>query len=390
MDTNKEVVADKTVDLSEKYAGKENPFEDSSPASESTDEPGDEATEDIAKADLESKAGEGDESKEGAKADEGKGEEKKEEGEATGGQEPDGVDLKEFFLDGEDKSVADLLKEREQLSERIKAIDGDEFLKGFIEHYLATGDAKPYLESQTIKWDEKSPVDVIKAKMMSEYSDLEPNIAEKRFRKEFISKYAIDPSEYSSLKQTGKEQLTEDQEIGMAILERDANKGRQAFKEDQKKFSVPDKKQEQAPAKQTFDVNAWRQSIMKEKSVSDFLQNKTLKVGDEYGLEIESPDAIIEMMVDDRKFWQTMVDPKSSKVDFDKTQKVFAYAQNPTAFEKTLIEIGKDIGKAEYLKERKNISSGGKTNPPKESHTGPDGINWDEFRIAAKQQKKHN
>jgi hypothetical protein len=266
------------------------------------------------------------------------------------------VPLDELFLevDGSEKSVADLLNERTELSKRVAEIEKDPFLKGFIDHYLATGNANAYLEAKGVDWDKKEDVEVLRLQFERDNADFDPKVREKLWKRELADKYKIKPD----LSQEEKE--SEDYEIAQALLKRDANKVRGKFKEDQTKFQIVDRKKEE-PQKQQFDVDAYKKEVLKDKAVDSFVKDKILKLavknesGQSFGFEPENVEQVIEMMTDDNRFWGSFV--KDGKINRELHAKVCAYLQNPDAFEQQLVEFGKTLGLEDRLKEVKNTDN---------------------------------
>jgi hypothetical protein len=305
-------------------------------------------------------------------------------GEQTDTNNSDELDLSEILIDidGKDYVVADLIEERNELAKRVAEIEKDEFLKGFVNHYLTTGNANAYLEAKGVDWDKKDDLDVLRNQFDRDYADLDPKVREKLWRRELADKYKIKPD------LTQEEMESEDYEIAQGLLKRDAKKIRDQFKETQKKFQVVDRKvEEKAPPK--FDPAAYKQQLLAEKEVSDFMKNKLLKLGvkgedgNHYGYEPTNPEQIIEMMVDDRKFWGTFVNGKT--IDRNKQAKIYAYANNPDEYEKQLVEFGKTLALEERLKEVKNTDDrlNKKTTDAQTKET-----NWKKgFLTAALQQK---
>jgi hypothetical protein len=283
-------------------------------------------------------------------------------GEADKGQpsqQPDEdkpIPLDELYVDvdGSERTVVDLLNERTELSKRIAEIEKDPFLKGFIDHYLVTGNANEYLDAKGVDWDKKDDVEILRNKFERENSDLDPKIREKLWKRELADKYKIKPD----LSQEEKE--SEDYEIAQGLLKRDADKIRKQFKEDQNKFQIVDrKKEDQKPQK--FDNAAYKTELLKDKVVDNIVKNKILKLavknesGQSFGFEPENTEHVIEMMADDSKFWGSFI--KDGKVDRELHAKVCAYLQNPDEFEKQLVDFGKTLSLEDRLKEVKNTDN---------------------------------
>lgn len=280
----------------------------------------------------------------------------KKEGEQSQEKEEDqDVDLSELMLevDGQDKSVKDLLTEGDALRKQLAEINKDPFLKGFIEHYMANGNANAYLEARGVDWDKKDDLDILKNKFERENSDLDPKIREKIWRRKLADEYKIKPD------LTQEEMESEDYEIAQGLLKRDANKARSEFKETQKKFQVVERKP-QEQTQQAFDPAAYKKQVLAEKDIDAFMKSKLLKLGikndsgQSFGYEPTNPEGIIEMMVDDRKFLRTFYNPETRQVDRTKQAKIYAYSMDPDGYEQQLVDFGKQLGLEERLKEVKN------------------------------------
>lgn len=294
-------------------------------------------------------------------------------------------DLDEIVIDmdGTDVPISKLLSERDALAKRVAEIEKDEFLKGFIDHYLTTGNASAYLDAKGVDWDKRDDIDVLRSKFDQDNADLDSKIREKLWKRELADKYKIKPD------LTQEEMESEDYEIAQGLLKRDAKKVRDSYKETQKKFQIVDRKQEEKPQPK-FDPAAYKQQLLSEKDVESFMKNKLLKLGikgedgSSYGYEPANPEQIIEMMVDDRKFWSTFI--KGNTIDRNKQAKIYAYAQDPENYEQKLVEFGKTLGLEERLKEVKNTDDrlNKKTTEAQTKET-----DWKKgFLKAALQQKK--
>lgn len=270
-------------------------------------------------------------------------------------EEPDDVNLRELYLDveGQNRSVAELLDERDALKKQLDQISKDPFLKGFIDHYQSTGNASAYIEAKGVDWDKKDSLSVIRAKFEKDNAGLSDKGIEIKWRRKLADTYKIKPD------LTQEEMDSEDYILGQEELKRDADLARNEFKEHQSKFQIVDRKQEEKPQQQ-FNPEVYKKQVLAEKAIADFMKSKLLKLGiksdtgQSFGFELPNPDQIIEMMVDDRKFLSTFFDFKSKAVDRNRQAKIYAYAMNPDEFEQQLVEFGKNLGLEERLKEVKN------------------------------------
>lgn len=302
-------------------------------------------------------------------------------------EDDDDVDLNELGVevDGQERSVADLLTEREQLAKRVAEIEQDQFLKGLIDHYKANGNIDAYYEAKGVDWDKKNNLDVLKISFEKKNADLPEKTRELLWKRELRDRYMIkddlSPEELES----------EDYQIAQGLLERDARTAREAFKVDQQKYKAPEKQVEEPKQTQQFDPAAYKKRLLQEKEVSTFAKNKLLPLGIKdgtgktIGIEPKNTDQIIEMMIDDRKFWSAFVDPDTKKVNYTKLAKAYAYAQDPDFYEQSLVNLGKNLHLEERIKEDKQIDSRlGRTSggpPQKESFAKG-------FLTAALKQKK--
>lgn len=311
----------------------------------------------------------------------------------AGGSEPtnedDGeVDLNELDIeiDGQERSVAEVIVERNELAKRVAEIESDDFLKGLIDHYKATGNIDAYYEAKGVDWDKKSDLEVLKIAFDKKNADLPDKTREllwkKKLRSDYMIKDDLSPEELES----------EDYQIAQGLLERDARNTRKEFKEVQQKYKAPERKTEQAAQPQQFDAAAYKQKLLQEKEVSAFAKHKLLPLGVKDGMgktlgfEPKDTEQIIEMMIDDRKFWNSFRDPKTKRINYTKLAKAYAYVQDPEFYEQSLVNLGKNLHLEERLKDQKQIDdrlnrkAGGP--PPKESFAKG-------FLTAAlKQQKK--
>jgi hypothetical protein len=268
--------------------------------------------------------------------------------------EDEEFDLREVYVDvdGTERSASDLITERNEYAARLATIEKDEFLKGFIEHYLATGNADAYLDAKAVNWDKKDDVETLRHKFEAANRDLDPKIVEKLWKRELADKYKVKPD-------LSQEEIdSEDYEIAQGLLKRDANNARNEFKTTQSQFKLPEAKATPAQQPQQFDAQAYKRQLLADKEVDAFAKRKLLKLdvsdesGASFGFEVDDSDTVIEMMADDRKFWSTLM--KDNKVDRTKQAKLYAYAKDPKKFEQGLVDFGKTLAIEARLKEVKN------------------------------------
>ena len=282
-----------------------------------------------------------------------------------------------FKVGDKDVTVTELINQNKSLSEKVAAIEGNDFLKQFNEHVLNGGDPREYLESQTVKWNEVPDLQVLRMKFDQEYSDLEKDVVDELFAQE-IAKYNLSPEG------TFEDENSKQAKVGKALLKRDADRIRTAKIDEQKKFEIPKRVEQKAAP--VFDVEAEKKTLLSNQEIKSFMDSKLIKIADtEYGYEVQDPESVIGMMADTRKFWGSF--QKDGKPDLVKLAKVMAFAQDPNKYDSDLLKLAQDIGQEKYLKEQKNVKD--KVNKVVDmTKTDDDTFDPDEFLKAAIAQKR--
>jgi hypothetical protein len=229
----------------------------------------------------------------------------------------------------------------------------DDFIKGVVEYYEKTGDITPYLQAKLVDFNQMSDEEIMRRSLREQYPDVSDKAFERLYRQQIVDKYKLDPDEYGE----------DDFELGQELLKSEAAKSRQKYVDWQNGFKAPepsnDDSQEQEQASVREAIQKFEQSVKSNDLTKNILENKRLaiKVGDdEFNYEIPEPDSIVDMTVDNEKFFSQFV-AGEGQLDFSKWYKTAAYSQNPELFEKALINYGKTLGRSEVTKEIKNPSS---------------------------------
>lgn len=262
----------------------------------------------------------------------------------------------------------------------------DEFIKGAIEYYKETGDLTPYLEAKTVDYSALSDKEVFAKKLRSDY----PNISEKAFErlldKEISNRFGELESDYDD---------GEDDETSLAreLLKAEADKLRSKFKEQQEKFSAPEREvnelSEEEVAKQQAEAMAEAEKkILSNSFVKGFMKEDTLKVkygGEEFNYEPEDKNKMVEMTKDLNGFMQLFsTGDESNPVDFEKWFTVMAFAQDPDNFLKGVRTAAKAVGTKNVIDEIRNPSVKNTSN----TTTSPQGSIKDQLLEAALKAKK--
>lgn len=224
----------------------------------------------------------------------------------------------------------------------------DDFIKKAVEYYETYGTLQPYLEATSIDYDSVSDLDIIKANFDKQNSDLSERARTRLFEKE-LEKYNLDSYD------------EDDAEVGKALLMRDANKLRNALKEEQQKFiqNIQPAAQEQVPQitpeEQAAQMEQTRKAI--ESGISSVVNNNLIKLeanGEGINYQISDTGKVVDYAIDSSKFLSTFA--KDGSVDWDKWTKVVAFAENPTQFISELIKHGKSLGRKAMEAELKNVT----------------------------------
>jgi hypothetical protein len=239
----------------------------------------------------------------------------------------------------------------------------DDFIKGVVEFYEKTGDITPYLQAKLVDFNQMSDEEIMRRSLREQYPDVSEKAFDRLYKQQVIDKYKLDPDEYGE----------DDFELGIELLKSEASKSRQKYVDWQNGFKAPepsnDSSQEQEQIAAREALQKFEQSVKSNDLTKSILENKRLaiKVGDdEFNYEIPEPDAIVDMTVDNDKFFSQFA-AGEGQVDFSKWYKTAAYSQNPELFEKALINYGKTLGRSEVTKEIKNPSSNTVGDVPTES-----------------------
>lgn len=225
----------------------------------------------------------------------------------------------------------------------------DDFIKKAVEYYETYGTLQPFLEATSLNYDSMSDVELLKLKFDNENSDLSEKARARLFERE-LEKYNLDAYD------------EDEAEIGSALLQRDANKLRKSFKEEQSQFvqSIqPAPRESQEPQISEEELAAQQEASRKiiEKGVSGVVKNNLIKISsgsDNLNYQISDTEKVVDYALDSNKFLSSFA--KDGAIDWDKWTKVVAFAENPTLFVSELIKHGKSLGRKAMETELKNAT----------------------------------
>jgi len=276
------------------------------------------------------------------------------------------VDAHDILFD----QVEDLKAQLEQKTVE-PAKEYDEFLQGLIDYYETTGDVTPYLEAKSVDYTKMSDLDIMRHEMRKQYPEVSDKNFERLFDREVIQKFQLDDERY------GEDEV----ELGKELLKTDARRKRQSLIENQAKFAIPEREDnsEKAQADAEAAREQWIQTVQSHPVTKDIIDNQRVVIdynGDSFAYEIDNTDSVVEMTIDNSKFFQ-LFQSEEGQVDYDKWYRVLNYASDPQTFERSLINHGKNLGGKEVVKEIKNPSR------PRRASSSVSGDTNEEFLKAA-------
>jgi len=227
----------------------------------------------------------------------------------------------------------------------------DDYIKKAVEYYNATGDLKPYLEAFSVDYSKMDDEAIMRMNLRKEYPTVSQKALDRIYHERVTKKYNLDPDENDA----------EDIEIGKELMAADAAKIRDESIKQQQAFKAPEVKQPEAP--QQPDPEAIKAEIEKIKNTvkndpagKALLTDKRIVFkhdGNDFNFEVKQPENLIDMVVDDSKFWKLFIGA-DGKVDYNKFFRIAAIASDETAFMGGHLNHAKSQGKGEVLNKIKN------------------------------------
>lgn len=223
----------------------------------------------------------------------------------------------------------------------------DPFIEKAVQYYETYGTLQPFLRATEVDYNEMTDVEVLKVKFDAENADLSPKAKQKLFEKE-LEKYGLDAYD------------EEDQEVGQALLKRDAQRLRKTFVEEQMQFlnSVQSPQAQTGPSQEELIAQQEQSRKIISEGVASVVNNNIIKIGangEGINYQIQDPNVVVDYAMDSNKFLSIFA--KDGSVDWDKWTKTVAFAQNPTQFISELIKHGKSLGRKAMESELKNVVS---------------------------------
>ena len=222
----------------------------------------------------------------------------------------------------------------------------DPFIEKAVQYYETYGTLQPFLRATEVDYNEMTDVEVLKVKFDAENADLSPKAKQKLFDKE-LEKYGLDAYD------------EEDQEVGQALLKRDAQRLRKTFIEEQMQFLnnvQSPQAQQTGPSQEELAAQQEQSRKIISEGIASVVNNNIIKIGangEGINYQIQDPNVVVDYAMDSNKFLSIFA--KDGSVDWDKWTKTVAFAQNPTQFISELIKHGKSLGRKSMEAELKNV-----------------------------------
>ena len=156
---------------------------------------------------------------------------------------------------------------------------------------------------------------------------------ERLYQRDVINKYSLDQDKFEE----------DEVELGKELLKADADKLRNTFVDEQKKFIEPVVSETKEKAEnQKIERSEWESTVKTNKTTKDVLNNKRILISfkdETFSYEVDNPQELQEMTIDNNKFFNLFSDGQGN-VDFDKWYRVLTYAADPETYEQSLISHG--------------------------------------------------
>ena len=257
---------------------------------------------------------------------------------------------------GKAETLEDFFEEYKRMRDSSSAEFKDDFIKNAVEYYNETGNLTPYLEATSVNYSEMSDEKVMRRDLEQANPTLSKGAIERLYTREIVDKYSLDEDKFDE----------DEVELGKELLAADASKLRDKYVDEQKNFTQPvkDQTEETETENQEEQRAKWTETVSSHEITKDVMENKRILVSygdDKFSYEIENPESLQEMTIDNNKFFDLFKDDKGD-VNFDKWYRVLAYASDPEVYDSSLISHGQELGQEKVVSDLKNP-----TNPTKSS-----------------------
>jgi hypothetical protein len=248
---------------------------------------------------------------------------------------------------GKAETLEDFFDEYARMRDSSNAQFKDDFIKNAVEYYNKTGNLTPYLEATSVNYSEMSDESVMRRDLEQANPTLSKGAIERLYTREIVNKYSLDEDRFDE----------DEVELGKELLAADASKLRDKYVDEQKNFTQPVKETEDTETvNQEEQLSKWTETVSSHETTKDVLENKRILISygdDKFSYEVENPESLQEMTVDNNKFFDLFKNDKGD-VDFDKWYRVLAYATDPEVYDSSLISHGQELGQEKVVADLKN------------------------------------
>ena len=249
---------------------------------------------------------------------------------------------------GKAETLEDFFDEYKRMRDSSSAEFKDDFIKNAVEYYNETGNLTPYLEATSVNYSEMSDEKVMRRDLEQANPTLSKGAIERLYTREIVNKYSLDEDKFDE----------DEVELGKELLAADASKLRDKYVDEQKNFTQPvkDQTEETETENQEEQRAKWTETVSSHEITKDVMENKRILVSygdDKFSYEVENPESLQEMTIDNNKFFALFQDEKGT-VDFDKWYRVLAYASYPEVYDSSLISHGQELGQEKVVSDLKN------------------------------------
>ena len=249
---------------------------------------------------------------------------------------------------GKAETLEDLFEDYKILRESENVFK-DDFIKNAVAYYNENGTLNPYLEATAVNFTEMGDEQVMRYNLKKNNPTLSDRAIERLYQRDVINKYSLDQDKFEE----------DEVELGKELLKADADKLRNTFVDEQKKFIEPVVSETKEKAEnQKIERSEWESTVKSNKTTKDVLDNKRILISfkdETFSYEVDNPQELQEMTIDNNKFFNLFSDGQGN-VDFDKWYRVLTYAADPETYEQSLISHGIGLGQEKVVKDLKNPS----------------------------------
>jgi len=249
---------------------------------------------------------------------------------------------------GKAETLEDFFDEYKRMRDSSDAQFKDDYIKNAVEYYNKTGNLTPYLEATSVNYSEMSDEQVMRRDLEQANPTLSKKAIERLYTRDIVDKYSLDEDKFDE----------DEVELGKELLSADATKLRDKYVDEQKNFTQPVKEETEGAetVNQEEQLSKWTDTVSSHEITKDVLENKRILISygdDKFSYEVENPESLQEMTIDNDKFFDLFKDDKGD-VNFDKWYRVLAYATDPEIYDSSLISHGQELGQEKVVADLKN------------------------------------